>query len=53
MEEKAKQKVQQLFAAFDAACAKHKELQKAGVKELFSNMRFYQLRSRSKKWRLS
>jgi hypothetical protein len=40
IEEKAKHKVQQLFSAFDAACAKHKELQKTGVKELFSNMRF-------------
>ncbi len=40
IEEKAKQKVQQLFSAFDAACAKHKELQKTGVKELFSSMRF-------------
>jgi hypothetical protein len=26
IEEKAKHKVQQLFTAFDAACAKHKEL---------------------------
>ena len=34
IEEKAKQKVQELFAAFDAACAKHKELQKTGVKEI-------------------
>jgi hypothetical protein len=40
IEEKAKHKVQQLFTAFDAACAKHRELQKTGVKELFSNMRF-------------
>ena len=40
IEEKAKQKVQQLFSAFDAACAKHKEFQKTGVKELFSSMRF-------------
>ncbi len=39
IEEKAKQKVQQLFSAFDAACAKHKELQKTGVKELFGNLK--------------
>jgi hypothetical protein len=39
IEEKAKQKVQQLLLAFDAACAKHKELQKTGVKELFGNMK--------------
>ncbi len=37
-EQNARQKIIELFAAYDFACARHRQMQRTGVKEMFGNL---------------